>query len=318
MASKKKELLSSFFEHDKLHFNRCLAPGMSCGATAIRSHSLQNSRVLDLLVREGHVKGLTKRVDKVAGPVIFFDDIGRNQATTFTGFCSEHDSNIFKPLETNSFRPNDDEHLFLVAYRAVVKELHTLMEATYKIQTGYQERVRLGVDSGDEPTPAGMFAVEYMMKSYLTHEYKCHFDEALVSKQYGGVLHDLVTISHEEATIAVCSLFSLDGLPRNDDWVRVALNVLPISGNESMVVFSYLPADTTLVRSALSPVLATNGHHQKYLLSKLILNNCSNFVLSPAYYDRWSPEKKKAVTDYFLQTLFTGNLEIESEHLYLF
>jgi hypothetical protein len=318
MISKKKELLSYFFERDKWRFKRCLAPGMSCLSTAIRSHSLQNSRVLDLLVRDGHLKALTRRIDKKTGPVIFFHDVGRNQATTLTGFCSEHDSDIFKPIDNDAFQPTDSEHLFLVAYRAVAMELHALLEATSRIQSTYLKRVELRLDSGYEPSPAGMLAVEHMTKAYLTHLYKDHFDRAMLSKQYGGVLHNVIKICHEEATVAVCSLSSLDGLSRNDDWVRFALNVLPLSQNESIVAFSYLPEDAALVRAALSLILESNGFYQKHLLSRLILNNCENFVVSPEYFDRWSPEKKKAVTDYFVKTLFQGNLEVESEHLYLF
>src|SRR6266849_414836 len=248
MDLRQKELLSSFFERIKWHLARCLAPGLSCTAAAIRSHSLQNSQVLDLLVRDGHVKAPTMRIDKEKGPVVSFEDVGRNQATTFTGFCSEHDSAIFRPIEIDAFRPRDPEHLFLVAYRAVARELHALMEGASKIQGAYVKRIDLGLDSGDEPSAAGMVAVDHMLRAHRTYLYKCHFDEGLAAKRYDRVLHDVITINHERASVAVCSLFSLDGLCRNDDWVRVALNVLPGGGNESTVVFSYLPEDAALVR----------------------------------------------------------------------
>src|SRR5580765_5050240 len=134
MESSKKELLSSFFKRDKWRLAFCLAPGMACPFPAIRSHSLQNSQVLDLLARDGHVKALTRRIEAGTGPVFFFDDIGRNRATTFTGFCSEHDSSIFRPIEINTFQPSASEHLFLAAYRAVAKELHAMMEGAMKIR----------------------------------------------------------------------------------------------------------------------------------------------------------------------------------------
>jgi len=113
------ELLQSFFERSKLRFGRCLAPGMNCNDRAIQSHSIQNSQTLDLLVRDGHVKALTKKIDKDTGPLIDFNDVGRNQATTFCGFCARHDSEIFKAIDTNVFRADDPEHLFLTSYRAV-------------------------------------------------------------------------------------------------------------------------------------------------------------------------------------------------------
>jgi hypothetical protein len=118
--------------------------------------------------------------------------------------------------------------------------------------------------------------------------------------------------------VAVCSLFSVDGLSRCDDWVRVALNVVPLNLNQSVVVLSYLPADATLARTSLVPILNSTGFQQKYFLSKQVLNSCQNFVISPAHYDKWSCEKRTAIVDYFVATLFKGNLEAEDQLLYLF
>jgi hypothetical protein len=111
---------------------------------------------------------------------------------------------------------------------------------------------------------------------------------------------------------------SLDGMSRNNDWVRVTLNVLPLGNTESAAVFSYLPRDADLVRSGLDRILSSEGVYQKYLLSKLILNNCENFVVSPAYFDQWSAAKLRAITDYFTETLTAGKLDLEDQNLYLF
>ena len=271
-----------------------------------------------MLVRDGHVKALTRRIDKNAGPIIDFSDVGRNQATTFGGFCANHDSEIFKTIDTKSFQSNDPEHLLLGSYRAVARELHAVMEAAVRIQASYQDRIKLGFDGGNEPEPVGMLALEYMVKSYSTHQYKCSFDEALTARRYGDVLHDVVHIGHERANVAVCSLFSIDHQTKNGDFVRIALNVLPQSSERSVVVFGYLPEDADLVRPFLRPILTSEKHYQKYVLSKLILNNCENFVVSPATYDDWPQEKRNAIRDYFVSTLLHGNLEAENEHLYLF
>jgi hypothetical protein len=225
---------------------------------------------------------------------------------------------MFRPIDANIFSSTDSEHLFLVAFRAVAREVHAVMEGAIKIQSGYVKRIELGIDRGEEPSPAGKLAVEHMLKAYQEYRYKCRFDEAYVSRQHDSVAHDVIKIRHEEPTVAVCSLFSIDGVSRGGDWVRVALNVLPINVYESIAVFSYLPEDSALARSTLSPILNSNSHYQKYLLSKLILNNCENFVISPAYYEKWNTKKKDVVIDYFKRTLLTGNLEVEDECLYLF
>jgi hypothetical protein len=273
---------------------------------------------LDLLARDGHVKAIEKRIEKERGPIIQFIDVGRNDATTFTGFCSEHDAGIFKPIDTNAFRPEEPEHLFLAAYRAVSRELHAVTEGALKVQSAYLKRVELGLDSGDEPCPAGLVAVEHMARAHRTHLYKEQLDHALVSGRFDSVLHDVIRINHERATVAVCSFYSIDDLSRDGEPICAALNILPLNQGESVAVFTYLPGDAGPVKASLNSLLTSNGFYQKYLLSKLILNNCENFVLSPEYYAEWSAEKQKAVLDYFIKTIFTGHLDIESQHLYLF
>lgn len=291
---------------------------MACKERAIRSHSVQNSRVLDLLVRDGHVKAFGRRIDKRVGPVIQFADVGRHEATTFTGFCSEHDREIFAAIETRRFDPTSPQHLFLAAYRALVKELHAQMEAACRIQASYNERVRLGLDSRNEPEPAGMLAIDWMMRSYSSYEYKLAFDKALLTDDYRGILHDVIAIDQEAPSIAVCSHFGLDYVSDCGEWARVALNVLPLGTRESIAILSYLERDTALTRSSLTHVLNSTGPQQKYLLSKQILNSCSNFVVSPAHFEGWSSEKRAAITEYFCKTLFESHIEFESEFLYLF
>ena len=53
-----------------------------------------------------------------------FKSVGRNDATTFTGLCSEHDRRMFEPIDKATINVLDEEHLFLFAYRSVLRELH--------------------------------------------------------------------------------------------------------------------------------------------------------------------------------------------------
>lgn len=192
------------------------------------------------------------------------------------------------------------------------------MEAAYRIQANYNERVRLGLDSGNEPEPVGMNAVQWMMKAYSSYEYKLTLDRALVANDYQALVHDVFLIDHEAPVIAVCSHFGLDYVSDGGDWARVSLNVLPLGKTQSAAIFSYLEQDAPLIRAELNDVLNASGSQQKYLLSKRILNHCGNFVVSPAHFDSWSAEKQAAITAYFCQTLLESHLEIENELLYLF
>jgi hypothetical protein len=49
--------------------------------------------------------------------------VGINSATTFTGFCSKHDQQLFKPIDIGSLLPTK-EQAFLLHYRALCRELY--------------------------------------------------------------------------------------------------------------------------------------------------------------------------------------------------
>lgn len=319
MDKTQKELLSSFFEITNARFERCLEPLMQCQKQAIRAHSVQNSRALDLLARNGHVIGFTKRIDHEKGPVIDFGKIGRNAATTFTGLCAEHDRAIFEPIDTKELDVSDTVHLFLLAYRAVIRELHATMEAAVKIQSGYEKRVDLGLSPGDRPSPDGTFAVERMIVSHETFRYRVNnYDRAFLDGSFDSLTHDVFVFENQRPVLAACTLFSLDEQRVGDDIARVAINILPRNENETVVLFSYAKKDAPVARSVLSRVLDAGGEHQKYEISRILLNYCENFVIAPSNFETWTDKKREAIRDYFARTIFRREPEFEDSELMLF
>src|SRR2546422_5934076 len=151
----RKKLLNQLFKIDSWQYSKCLAdPGTPCPLPAIRAHSVQNARSLDLLARDGHVVALTRRLDATKGPVIEFGEVGRNLATTFAGLCAHHDQTIFAPLDRLAFDPTNQEHLFLAGYRAVIREFYATCAAASKVQTAYLERVAAGGRPPGAASPA--------------------------------------------------------------------------------------------------------------------------------------------------------------------
>lgn len=297
--------------------NRCLEPTYSCTNSAIRAHSVQNAAVMDLLHRDGHVKSLTVNRRNADRFELIWSDIGRNLATTFEGFCSEHDASLFAPIDTRPFDPADGEQLFLYAYRAVARELHQLMEASIRTQSMYQQRIEAGIDNGNEPELAGMMAVEHMMTAHSTFVYKSRLDEALFNRNFKILNHEIVRLAPQAPAIAASVFFDLDTRRYQDDAPRIALNILPISRDETIAIYSFTDADAEPVREYLSEILTTADTYQKYLVSRLLLLHAENFVVSPALFDSWSDIKRDAIRDYFLETIRCGSAE-QSEHLYLF
>jgi hypothetical protein len=106
-----REALEKFFAINRARFDRCLEPQMSCQKKAIRAHSIQNAKTLDLLEKSGHLIAIRARFSENV-PQIDFEYVGRNEASTFTGFCSEHDRDIFAPIDRNMLDTTNHEHFF--------------------------------------------------------------------------------------------------------------------------------------------------------------------------------------------------------------
>lgn len=311
------DLRGTFFQIDASRFERCLYPGLTCDATPIRAHSIQNAAHLGLLEQDGHVVQLTRRF-KPEGPEILFERVGRNKASTFEGLCSNHDQELFGPIETDPVNLGDEWHLFLLAYRAVLRELHATMAVASKAQAFYLARLEAGLDPKGTPSPAGVFATQRMIISWETNTLKEAFDAAYVEHAPALLAHDVLLFDVKEPSVGASALFSLDGLDRDGQPVRACLTILPMSEAVTAVVLSYLQQERGLARVRLARVLQAQGYHQMYEVSRLLLNSCENFVVNPRVYSTWSPEKREAIRAHFVRTLFSDDFGSEDEGLMLF
>lgn len=298
-----------FFDLHQWRFGRCLEPTLSCMAKPIRAHSIQNARAFDLLSSRGHVTMFKMNIAK-DGPQIVLRQVGRNEASTFLGFCAQHDASIFRALDAKPLNLHDAEQLFLLAYRSVCRELHATMEAASKIQSAYLNRVEKGWDDGEVPTPAGMEAVSRAYISWMTFRYRHDaFDTALLEGNFQEVVHDVFTWPGQRPAVAASCLFSLDEVMKEEDVVRAILNVVPISENETAVIFSYSKADAGRARLALDRIISAQGAQQKYELSKLLIERTENFALSPAFAHGWSVEKLAVIKQAFIDTMFESGIK---------
>ena len=102
------------------------------------------------------------------------------------------------------------------------------------------------------------------------------------------------------------------------DFSGVAVNVLPINNNTTIVVFSYARMIASKVQSSLDRILTSSGDHQKYELSKLIIARMANFIVAPTHFRIWSPDKVKRLEHSFVESAVTGRDPTEHHDLMLF
>jgi hypothetical protein len=239
-------------------------------------------------------------------PLPVFKSVGRNSAATFAGFCANHDRELFRRIDNEVLDVRDHEQLFLLAYRAITRELHTTMAAASRAQRTYLKAVSLGLAPGERPSELGMFAVERMAVSWETFRYRSSFDEDLVSRRFDRVRHRIIEIPCSRPTVAVSSLFSVDSVISGSNCLLVSLSILPLEETRSVAVFSWWEDDDPAATKWLGEQCpgCLSGSMLAKTVSRLVLANCENIVFAPWLVEGWSTEKREQILNYYLATAF--------------
>jgi len=309
-----------FFKLQKAGFKKCLAPeGLGlCSKKTIRAHSIQNRQILDIIQRDGHVVMLNARLDLKKGISVNFEFIGRNKATTFTGICSNHDRKIFAPIEENNIDVDNELHLFLLAYRAVFKQTFATCDAAVQQELISRKKREFDLLSKNVLTDEDKLVLNFSLNSYKTYLYKVEFDKIFLNKYFDKICHRIIKFSSTVPTIAVNSLITpRDNLQKKSTIGRIAINIFPTT-RYTFVVFSYLKCDEPFVRPYLDDILHAENQYCRYLVSKLVLRNCENFVISPNHFDTINEDSRKAIIGFFISTIIEDRLDHEDKRLSLF
>lgn len=312
------EVKAEFFKNMKLRFEKCLWPTMQCPKDPIRAHSVGKSTSLVFIEEAGHVLEMRPKIvnDK---PATQFVKIGRNEASTFTGFCNQHDTQLFLPIDTKPLKLDDPEQLFLIAYRSATRELHAVMLAAVRLQTGLRTLVERGSVSGSEWSPPMQKATGALLKSWLVWRFRnLHYDFALAKADYKSILHSTYTITGRKPVLASSSFFPIDDLRMSKKTVWVALNVIPIADDETAVVFSYPKVHSGIARKRIAPVMTTFGEERIATLSNLILDSTENFFMRPSHVANWPDERRRRIEEAYFATVRNNVFLQPSPDLMLF
>jgi len=113
----------STFRDSKKKSRKCLVDG--CEKTAIKSHALQKNGILKQISEKNHLFQFSNvpPFQKAKKGNFELSRIGINDVYTFPGFCRDHDSSIFKPIEKKQFDIESDKSINLFSYRALCQEI---------------------------------------------------------------------------------------------------------------------------------------------------------------------------------------------------
>lgn len=164
----------------------CIHPnaGNECRGNIVKAHTIQKKGFgLTRIARGGNVYGFIYQrhnLNKSFGPKLMHI----NTASTFTGFCGFHDNSTFREIETNPFLGNE-EHTFLLGYRAIAKEsflkraqleqISSLRKLDKGKDVTAQKLMQQELNWWEEGVSAGANEIEHFRKTY---------ERALVASDY--------------------------------------------------------------------------------------------------------------------------------------
>lgn len=169
---------------------RCLHPeaGQGVCGRVISAHTVHRSSLAKIAIG-GHVYGIRHSLGEVvkAKGKVPVRKIGIGQASTVTGFCDQHDSLLFAPVENRPFDATP-EQCFLLAYRALCRELYLKESAIENYRTHLETAARLPLESALSVIGPLKERGAYMeISAEHLREYKQEFDVDLRERNFSNL-----------------------------------------------------------------------------------------------------------------------------------
>lgn len=271
-----------------------------CSGKIVKAHSIQRNGILDLV--EFNLNGNLsvysflhlKRDDD--GKIVGFIPRGKKIASTFTGFCNYHDTNIFNPIENNPVDLDKYEHCFLLAYRGFAKEYHAKKE-TLK---GYMENEYYNRPENKSLQEELITGTRLAIKDLTPIKEK--MNDMLERKAYDELDYLDDTIDYliplaSSGTISPEYSYKNKLLNKSIDpevvYEYVIVNVFPDKNGSTKILFSCLSEHkkSVLFLDELSDI--TDQYEFKCAVSSILIGHIENTFFSPLIWNKMSPEEKE-------------------------
>jgi hypothetical protein len=303
----KQEILTNFKGFYKKY---CLHPDNSqCKGDIIRAHVIQRNGGLSQIARDGHVYHFEMNLLDPASPLLQAKKKGVSSATTFTGFCSYHDKETFKPIEDNPFQNNNLEHLFLLAYRGLCRELYTKKNIGVDSDPFFrtldrgktineQKMIQQYLDWSEAMTKAGL--------EDLDHQ-KTLYDNALLAHDFSDVQYYAINIQNTPE-IMCCGTdhlrvdFNGNVLQDINDpklkHVRLKMFSFSIIGTDSggTIVFSWLGTNK-LAEQLITSLHKLSEQDIPHAIVRYAFEYFENIVFSPDWWENLDKNTQQKLTE---------------------
>ena len=296
--------LSDFLKKQLANKGRCLhyESGHRC-KEIIKAHSIQKNRALSIIADKGHVYAHSSNISllKKNKGQLTFEKKGINSVSTFLGFCSKHDNELFEPIDNYSLIPTNQQVL-LYAYRSLCRELFVKENALELIKH------QLGINARQNAINKLFLNIKkgtaFGLKNLKIHKKK--YDNSLRKNSFSSTRYVLFT-SKQKPTIAFSGIF----FPDFDFMGRELQDLGNHSSKLELITICSAPMDcgwgflfawhatSSNVCVDFMRSLATMIHNKNNTLSdflfRLVVTNCENTAISPKWWEHLPEDQKEQI-----------------------
>lgn len=270
-------------------FRECHHPVKNeCSEKIISAHSIQNNKILSKIADDGVVLMPIPKNSNFNEQT----EYGRKEATTFTGFCNEHDKYTFRPIEDQDFE-GSEEQVFLHIYRAFVLELHRKEEGHRFSQYLFSMMPSIARNSEK---------MKQLWVSKIGHDdlliEKEEFDKAIIDNKYNCLTY-FVWEFEGESSFAATGMeeprFDYSGLriQNLEDFdipaKHIYYTIFPDNGKMYFII-AWLKSNDELFCTIGEKLGSINEEEKKNFVNNVVPSTTENLVINPS---SWGAMKRK-------------------------
>lgn len=305
MKTERPELAKIFTDCAKkarLTTNNCLFPG--CNNTSINSHIMQKNGILSSISEDRHLWEFN--VDHFKKEYFLFKKTGINTIYTFLGFCNQHDTNLFKKIETEGqINFEDYESCALFALRTLSNELwlKLVVNKMHLCVLNHPETisdvylVNNAIKQGEIAIQDLKF-IEHSLWNDLNNKSESFIFEWREFPKQEICLNSIFTYDTSTEISNHLKTFGTD----KDRLVEIFVSFFPYL-DKSILIMGYHKEDIKVAKPFVNSFMKENLKRVYRRLSNLIVLHCETWVCSPKFYTK---KLEGLDSDFFKATQFSS------------
>jgi len=276
-----------------------------CTSTIVSAHTVPRSGSLNKIADDGHVLAFIPTLESLIKNkgALHPQRVGVRKASTFSGFCSKHDDELFAPVEKDKFT-GTQQQCFLLAYRAYSREIYTKRASAD--QSGLHKTMDRGKPKAQQ---FGIQAFASLIDSGLNvalrdiDHHKPRFDALLLSGDFSTVRS--YVIEFEDAPQVMCSgtyapTSDFEGRQLQDmDDASLIPNMMSVTsfygGDRGQILFTWLADDDPACVPFIESLERVRNEQLTSTMVAYLFDNFENVHVSPTWWKSIGAENQSSL-----------------------